>query len=324
MRKSFFYLFSSICLFGAVIFGAFSLFFDNADASSIQTNVLAGETDGQGVNLLPAPLVTEYAGEVDSDVSVNSRSLEIITPDLSEPDHATIIESGYEVLARVETFHRRYSKVLLANAPGWVLIKAERYSPNTNIPLANGQHVPDSYIEEHWVNIDRNNEMVQVVNRSLTANGELLRQNYANMVGSTENHALEQDGSISNLNENSERASYPITLDYGAHMSVRTGVELGGEVQGWIEVEGGIEKYIVTITEYFDAPVQFAGQAQKSTSLQNRLTFDVGNGRFLQGQMIHQFENGETIVAEIITVLDIQMMSSMVLPPEIKQTIPQE
>lgn len=307
MRKSLLYALSGIGLLGAVVLGIFSLFYENADASHPQVIVSSAESGNQKT-ALPPPMISSHTRELEATESENTVSIpEIVSINSSEPE-ATVIDTDYEVLKMIETLNERFSQPLLSKAPGWVLIKAERYLPNSNVSLANGQLLPDTYIEEHWININQQNHILKTLDRSIAKNGNLLRQNY-------------QEANRETTDMVSDQESNPITLDYGTLGRILTGLDFGSEIRGWIETKDNAERYIVTITNYFDAPVQYAGQSKKSNSSQNRLTFDIKSGRFLSAEIIHQFSDDTPVVIESLTVLDIQIMPLEMIPEEVKQTL---
>jgi hypothetical protein len=148
------------------------------------------------------------------------------------------------------------------------------------------------------------------LNRSLLADGNLLRQNYVNDTQEAEDNSTEQ-------------ALNSVTLDYGALLRVRHALDYGSEIRGWVENEDGVEKYIVTLTDYYDNPVQFAGQLVKTSSLQARLVYNMASGQILNMNIAHQYESGESIVVESVTILDIRLIPPKSLPAEIQQTVPQ-
>lgn len=312
MRKTLLYAFSSICLLGAIILGAFALLNDDAEAAQPPITVSLDESVRQEETSLPSPVIVHQAGsspESSMESSKPAPAVDLVPS--TEVEAETAIETDAAVLATVEQFSERYAQSLLVDAPGWVLIKAERYLPNSNVPLANGELLPDQYIEETWFNVNASGQIIESLNRSLLADGNLLRQNYVN-------DTQEAAG------ETTEQALNAVTLDYGALLRVYHALDYGSEVRGWVETEDGIDKYIVTLTDYYDSPVQFAGQTEKTNSSQVRLTFDMESGRFLRGETVHQYENGELAIIESIALQDIQLISPASLPVEIQQALPQK
>ncbi len=311
MRKKLFYAFSSIGLLGAIILGVFSLLNDDAEAAPPQVIPSLDESNRQeATSSLPSPVIVEQAGSLSEPAVESSNS----TPEDDSLDSAVLgtepaIQTDHDVLATVEQLSERYAQSLLADLPGWVLIKAERYLPDSNVPLANGELLPDQYVEETWFNLNSKGQITESLNRSLMADGDMLRQNYVNDT---------QEAEIT------EQALNPVMLDYGALLRVRQALDYGSEIKGWVEAEGGIEKYVVTLTDYYDNPVQFAGQSENTSSLQARLVFDMEGGQILNMEIVHQYDSGESVVAERVTVLDIQLVPPKSLPEEIQQALPQK
>ena len=280
MRKTLLYAFSSICLLGAIILGVLSLLNDDAEAARPPITVSLEEAVRKEETSLPSPVIIQQAGS--SSESATESSNPAPATDLvpsTEVEAETALETDEAVLATVEQLSERYAQSLLVDAPGWVQIKAVRYLPNSNVPLANGELLPDQYIEETWFNVNASGHIIESLNRSMLADGNLLRQNYVNDTQEAAGGTTEQT-----LNA--------VTLDYGALLRVYHAVDYGSEVRGWVETEDGTEKYIVTLTDYYDSPVQFAGQSEKTNSLQARIVFDMESGRILNMDIVHQYESG--------------------------------
>lgn len=304
MQKNLLYILSSIGLLAAIILGAFSLLYDNADAAHPQAIVSSNELVYQEEETLPSPAISYQANsKVDDSIFEPAVGL----PNPAEEKEA-VIEIDYDVLATVESLTRRYAQSLLVDAPSWIMIRAERFLPDSNVPMANGMLLPDRYIEETWFNVNAEGQVIESLNRSLADDGGLLRQNYVNDVQEVES--------------GTEPTLDFITLDYGALVRVRIGLEYGSEVKGWSESGDGVEKYIVTLTDYYDTPIQFAGQQEKTSSLQVRLVFDIKSGQILNMDIVHQYETGKTAIIGGVTVQDIQTMPAALLPVDIQQALP--
>jgi hypothetical protein len=310
MGKKLLYALSSIGLLGAIILGVFSLLNDDAEAAPPSIIVSSDESNHQEEASLPNPVIVHQGGSLSEpavDSSTSAPSADLL--DSPAPDTESTIQTDYDVLATVTKLSERYAHSLLVDTPGWVLIKAERYLPDSNVPLANGELLPDQYVEEIWFNVNASGQITESLNRSLSADGNLLRQNYVN-------DTQEAAG------KTTEQALNFVTLDYGALLRVQNALDYGSEVRGWIENEDSVEKYIVTLTDYFDSPVQFAGQSEETSSLQVRLTFNMDSGRILNMDIINQNESGETIVVGGVTILDMQLIPPTSLPVEIQQALP--
>lgn len=313
MRKKLLYAFSSICLMGAIILGVFALLNDGAQAAQQPLTVSLDESVRQEETSLPSPMIIYQAGGYPEPSTGSSHPAQVTNPNtLTGVEAEKAVETDEAVLTTVEQLSKRYAESVLVHAPGWISIKAERYLPDSNVPLANGEFLPDQYIEETWFNVNSSGQIVESLNRSLLADGNLLRQNYVN-------DTQEAAG------ETTEQALNAVTLDYGALLRVYHAVEYGSEVRGWVETEDGVEKYyIVTLTDYYDSPVQFAGQSVKTNSLQAKLVFDMGSGQILNMDIVHQYASGESVVVGSVTILDIQLIPPKSLPEEIQQAMPQK
>lgn len=304
MRKNLLYILSSIGLLAAIILGAFSLLYNSADAAPPQAVIFSNELIYQEEETLPSPVISYQANSKVDDSAIEPA---VDLPNVTE-EKEVVIETDYEVLATVESLTRRYAQSLLVDAPSWIMIRAERFLPDSNVPMANGAQLPDRYIEETWINVNAEGQVIESLNRSLADNGDLLRQNYVNDVQEVES--------------GTEPALNSITLDYGALVRIRIGLEYGSEVKGWSESGDGVEKYIVTLTDYYDAPIQFAGQQERTSSLQVRLVFDMKSGQLLNMDIVHQYETGKTAIIGGVKVQDIQTMSAVLLPVDIQQALP--
>jgi hypothetical protein len=311
MQKKLLYVFSSIGLLSTIILGVFSLINDDAEAAPPQTVVSSDELNSQEDTSLPSPVVVHQERSLTEPAVESSNSAsDIDLYDSTTLEAEPTVQTDHDVLATVEQLSERYAQSLLADLPGWVLIKAERYLPDSNVPLANGELLPDQYVEETWFNVNSRGQITESLNRSLLADGNLLRQNYVNDTQEAEDNSTEQ-------------ALNSVTLDYGALLRVRHALDYGSEIRGWVENEDGVEKYIVTLTDYYDNPVQFAGQLVKTSSLQARLVYNMASGQILNMNIAHQYESGESIVVESVTILDIRLIPPKSLPAEIQQTVPQ-
>lgn len=187
---------------------------------------------------------------------------------------------------------------------GWVhVVELHQRNKQTAGSLSTGQQIPLNYILDTWYHLNKQGNVVEMVNLMKDGNGKVIQA------------STYSKGVWENLTVGEKWQGDPpvLNLDYGFSNDVANAASWGS-VLGREEnsLPDGKTALIFTIRDAFDQPIKIDGYEKLVVSGETRAHFDQKSGALLSLNRIFVDENGNEFFAEQMTVLVVEKSD---LPP---------
>lgn len=187
---------------------------------------------------------------------------------------------------------------------GWIhVVELHQRNKQTSGSLSTGQQIPLNYILDTWYHLDKQGNVVEMVNQMKDGNGKLIQA------------STYSKGVWENLTVGEKWQGEPpvLNLDYGFSNDVANASSWGSVLEREENsLPDGKTTLIFTIRDAFDQPVKFDGYEKLIVSGETRGYFDQQSGALLSLNRIFVDESGNEFFAEQMTILIVEKSD---LPP---------